>query len=560
MMRGVLPQAILSCTAPYSHKCSRPPSMSAGGGKRSVPQLNIPGKQIAAYPTTPLRFYRQPQLSAKTGRHIVPSPSGRAKVRTGVIHSALVIAWRAARACPIDRLPGPPSLANDGSHAFDSRPARLHHPAPPNAAAVCCTFGSKCKKPTCVGAGHRRERRGFRSGDERAAGGGASLLSSERVSFASHFHGFGTLEERRQSGIGWPGVAGKGWESSLTGNGTIAGVATTITSSAVWPRFRTPVNSGAREPRRMHRCAGAGNGEEGGCHVATGAVWVGGWRTVLSWATAVVLACGTACAVRAQRTSRHKAARIAHDRSRKRSNGSTDWGFPCQRSGCLWPRGYRFAVESGDAPPENMYVLAFLLKSEGDSFTVIWLNLDTHTFKATLPRDAHASASATRNLLLISLNEAAAYVQSVRALKVESKDEASGTSATFGISGLTWPRKPRCSCSPSGVRGQRAGGASERVSLDFAGEFSRQEARDAKPRPLRETVSREIADKEMWSSVLAFGDVEVSRKDLLRRIERIVNQFPESEHVLRSARRRTCFGRWFARMMNTSRTQSRQRR
>ena len=40
---------------------------------------------------------------------------------------------------------------------------------------------------------------------------------------------------------------------------------------------------------------------------------------------------------------------------------------------------------SDDNPPENTYFIAFLLKTEGDQFTVMGANLDTRTFKATPP-------------------------------------------------------------------------------------------------------------------------------------------------------------------------------
>jgi hypothetical protein len=53
-------------------------------------------------------------------------------------------------------------------------------------------------------------------------------------------------------------------------------------------------------------------------------------------------------------------------------------------------------------------------------------------------------------------------------------------------------------------------------------------------RPLRQLVAEDLAHTEMWRAVLAFGDPTVPRTELLNRFERIVKNYPESEHHKRA--------------------------
>ena len=255
------------------------------------------------------------------------------------------------------------------------------------------------------------------------------------------------------------------------------------------------------------------------------------WRTIFAFATGFFLVC-EALSLAAEPPTVKPANTALSQTQREAFKWFDGLGFPTLKDRQLVRIATGRWSQSGDNPPQNGYVAAFLLKSEGDFFTALALDLDTETFKSTPPKTPEHQRVGYEKLDL--KKEAAAYVTSLRAVRDKNKDEP-----TWFFRHM-WHFGPYLSedaeifvlaraCAANGMESQA------RELFDFAEEFSRQEARgDKPPKSLREAVAREIAHKEMWQAVLAFGELDVGRKGLLARFERIAKLFPESEHVKRA--------------------------
>lgn len=252
---------------------------------------------------------------------------------------------------------------------------------------------------------------------------------------------------------------------------------------------------------------------------------VGGWGGVSSWVVLVVLIFPPINA--AGQPPATKPAVISFTQSQREALKWFDGlGFPDLKNRQLVRVATGRWSQSGDEPPQNRYVLAFLLKSEGDRFTVIGLDLDLDTLKSTpLKTPEHQQVGYEK---LDLQEQAAAYVKSLRAMREKNKDEPSwhfGPYLPEDVQVFVLAR----ACLAAGLQTQA------RELLDFAEELSRQEAGENQQQSLRETLAQRIAHKEMWQAVLAFGELDVTRKELLARFERIVKHFPESEHAERAA-------------------------
>ena len=54
------------------------------------------------------------------------------------------------------------------------------------------------------------------------------------------------------------------------------------------------------------------------------------------------------------------------------------------------------------------------------------------------------------------------------------------------------------------------------------------------PADVVDRISQEIAHQRMWDAVVAFGDLSVTRKELLERFRYLIKHFPTSEHLARA--------------------------
>lgn len=178
--------------------------------------------------------------------------------------------------------------------------------------------------------------------------------------------------------------------------------------------------------------------------------------------------------------------------------------------------------KSGDEPPKNRYVHGFLLGQGGDKFTVMYLDLATDTLTKSAPE---AKEHERVGYELKSLPEfAAEYLQ-------ELGERANAKPGE-------WPRRFGETIAQRAEIFVLAWGCSRQGHDDAAADLYFQVARmpshrgSDQPRlTLRQEIAGELAHAEMWRTVLQCGDTAVSRPQLLEAFERIVKNFPDSEHV-----------------------------
>ena len=144
-------------------------------------------------------------------------------------------------------------------------------------------------------------------------------------------------------------------------------------------------------------------------------------RITFLCAAAFFLVCGAAC-VAAEIATKPTAEPLTQAQ-REAFQWFDNLGFPTLKDRQLVRIATGEWSQSGNNPPENRYVVAFLLKSESGSFTALALDLDTETFKPTPPKTPEHQHVGYETLDL--KKEAATYVKSLRAMRDKNKDEPS---------------------------------------------------------------------------------------------------------------------------------------
>lgn len=200
-------------------------------------------------------------------------------------------------------------------------------------------------------------------------------------------------------------------------------------------------------------------------------------------------------------------------------------GFPDVK-GCTFVRvGTGNWSQSGDRPPQNQYLQAFLLRTHTNTFTVLSLDLVTRTFVATGATSEHERVFYEARDLR---NAAESRLQHVR--NPPAKENAwdrfgEQMSERAEISVLAW------GCARNGLIKQ----AGELISQ--AEEMTAGRGRspvDGDPETLVGKLEKDIGHAVMWRDVLAFGDPSVSRRELLARFDDFVSKYPASEHLPRA--------------------------
>jgi hypothetical protein len=185
------------------------------------------------------------------------------------------------------------------------------------------------------------------------------------------------------------------------------------------------------------------------------------------------------------------------------------------------------SVRQGDEPPQNTYVLSFLLDNKKDSFVVFTPALSTLTLHKTKGKvAAHEWVGYEEHDL------AAAAAAQLKALRDLARSDKPDFWRRFGeqlterteVFVLAW------ACWRNGLDGLAAELYDHAAGMEARVRGTKARARQT----LQQAVADDIAHKEMWQAVLDFEDPAISRAQLLERFERIVRNYPDSEHVARA--------------------------
>ncbi len=189
----------------------------------------------------------------------------------------------------------------------------------------------------------------------------------------------------------------------------------------------------------------------------------------------------------------------------------------------------------GDGPPQNAYLGGFLLEEEPDRFTVLTLDLERSTFERT-PEETPEHARV--GFETVDLTEQVPIV--IAALGTD--DHGDWPWSIDGMSGSrslgAWVQATALAAALD-RRGEpalahRILDASAR-SFESAGVESIDPGTGARIQiSFGEHVWGTISHHEMWRTVEAFGDPEVTRPELLERLEALLARFPESGHAERA--------------------------
>jgi hypothetical protein len=172
---------------------------------------------------------------------------------------------------------------------------------------------------------------------------------------------------------------------------------------------------------------------------------------------------------------------------------------------------------SGEDPPQNSYQYAFLLKEEGQTFTVFTTALATQTFKKTPPGTPEHERVGFEEADLKKVVDA--YLKELQKPSDDSRflrrfGERIGEGAKLFIIARA--------CAQRGYAEQ---------ARQMAGQAQKwlEVGRPDKPQSLRQQLCDAFAHSLLWRAVEDFGDPTISRKELLARFEKIAKDFPEAK-------------------------------
>jgi len=179
---------------------------------------------------------------------------------------------------------------------------------------------------------------------------------------------------------------------------------------------------------------------------------------------------------------------------------------------------------AGEAPLAH-HAHGFLLSQDGNHFSILTLDLETHKFTKTGPLTA--AGQPVEKHKVVDYQPADLVEFATAALKVATDRLTAGNRPGPGgeveLFVLAW------ACARQGH---------DRLAtelFDCAASFpDEQAAKLATRRSLDPRFSDQIAHQEMWRAIVAFGDPAISRQQLLDRFQWIIKNFPNSEHNARA--------------------------
>ena len=198
-------------------------------------------------------------------------------------------------------------------------------------------------------------------------------------------------------------------------------------------------------------------------------------------------------------------------------------GFP-DTKGCPYVRVATGEwSQSGDEPPQNRFVKAFLLATNAPNFRVLTLDLFDRTFMQT-NFEAKAYTRVGFEVLGLS-NEVTEVLHVLR--NPPAKDDSwrrfgeqlTERGEVFTLAWACW----------------RNGLNSEAQQLyEQAQNMPSRRGRDETASNFRETLEKNLGHAMMWRAVVNFENTSVFRTELLAQFESIVSNYPHSEHLERA--------------------------
>ncbi|HYT92499.1 MAG TPA: hypothetical protein VEL76_27535 [Gemmataceae bacterium] len=181
--------------------------------------------------------------------------------------------------------------------------------------------------------------------------------------------------------------------------------------------------------------------------------------------------------------------------------------------------------QAGNAPPTNTHQRGFVLAEEGERFTVLTLSLAEPKYKRT-PADTPSYKQVGYTATELKTG-ATAYLENLRKPPKEQQWDAQG----FGGVGLhlrTQTFVLAWACWRHGLNELAAGLFDEAARTPTGYGYNP----DTPPKePLLDLVAADLAHTEMWRAVLACGEAEIPRLELLKRFEHITKHYPASAHL-----------------------------
>lgn len=179
---------------------------------------------------------------------------------------------------------------------------------------------------------------------------------------------------------------------------------------------------------------------------------------------------------------------------------------------------------SDDSPKIN-YGHAFLLRDEGERLGVFMLNLSEHTFEKT---PDGVSEHGQLGFAVADLKKIATdRLTELRKISDEEPDPWRRFGAKMTERGELFVLARACNA--SGYKQLANELVAQALSIR-----DRQTGKRLLIEALQEKIAEDISHAEMWRAVVAFGNPEISRKELLQRFREIEKHFPKSRHVKRA--------------------------
>ncbi len=173
--------------------------------------------------------------------------------------------------------------------------------------------------------------------------------------------------------------------------------------------------------------------------------------------------------------------------------------------------------KSGNEPPQNSFMVAFLLSDQEDAFTVFTRDLFTRTYTKTRPDTPthQVIAFEIRDLASEAIDQLAQFPtpESVKNARDRFGALASERVEVFALARV-------CAA-------QKLDGVAHQL-IELAALLP------TKKSNLTEALAEEIGHAMMWRAVLEFGDRSIQRTALLTTFRNFCDRFPDSEHAQRA--------------------------
>jgi hypothetical protein len=175
--------------------------------------------------------------------------------------------------------------------------------------------------------------------------------------------------------------------------------------------------------------------------------------------------------------------------------------------------------QSGDEPPQNHYIKGFLLATNGDAFTVLGLDL----LKATLTNSSSGIPDHERIGFEVLRLDAEALALRKALQEPPGKNEVwrrfgEQTSEQVEVFTLAW------GCWRQGLETEA------QLLYDLARTVPARRGGHNQEPTFRQSIEKDLGHTMMWRGILDFEDVSISRLQLLDEFEKILKDYPHSEH------------------------------